>query len=58
MQFFTDLESYEKTNPAKLNLIAITKSTMLFDLEDNGTVEIQDSRIALIKKKEIATGTA
>lgn len=33
------------------------KATMLFDLGDNGTVEIQDSRIALIKKKEIATGT-
>ncbi len=32
-------------------------STMLFDLGDNGTVEIQESRIDLIKKKEIATGT-
>lgn len=31
-------------------------STMLFDLGDNGTVEIQESRIELIKKKEIATG--
>jgi len=32
-------------------------STMLFDLGDNGTVEIQESRIDLIKKKEIVTGT-
>jgi len=32
-------------------------STMLFDLGDNGTVEIQESRIDLIKMKEIATGT-
>jgi hypothetical protein len=31
-------------------------STMLFDLGDNGTVEIQESRIELIKNKQITTG--
>lgn len=31
-------------------------STMLLDLGDNATVEIQESRISLIKEKEVATG--
>ena len=31
-------------------------STMLFDLGDNGTIEIQESRMDLIKEKEITTG--
>ncbi|TAJ14230.1 hypothetical protein DMA11_05945 [Marinilabiliaceae bacterium JC017] len=32
-------------------------STMLFDLGDNGTVEIQESRIDWIRNKQIITGT-
>lgn len=28
-QFFTDLESYENTKPAKLNIVAVTNSTIL-----------------------------
>jgi len=28
-QFFTDMESYEKNQPAKLNIIAVTESTIL-----------------------------
>lgn len=32
-------------------------STMLFDLGDNGAVEIHESRISLIKEKEMVTGT-